>query len=109
MKHEEIETKLPETVDAQLDELLAAWRTEHQLAPATVEMIRQSILATPDELTQAWWATYVTYLNKVIDQATRHQYPLPGKRQYGYAFHPLRRPKVQLHITPDWQPYLKLA
>ncbi|MFN8494223.1 MAG: hypothetical protein U0350_41880 [Caldilineaceae bacterium] len=109
MQHEGIETGLSEAVDAQLDELLAAWRREHQLTPATVETIRQSILATPDEATQAWWTAYATYLNKVIDQATRHQYGFTGKRPYKYAYQTPQRPKVRLHITPDWQPYLKLT
>src|SRR5689334_8459503 len=111
MEHEVMETRLSDAVDAELDQLLTMWRNEQQLSPATVETIRQTILETPVELTPTWWTSYINYLNKVINQASRHQYPFALKKLHSssYSAESSRQRKVQLHITPDWQPYLKLT
>lgn len=105
MEHEVMETGLPKALEDQLDQLLAMWGNVHQLAPATSEAIRQTILS--DGSMPTWWTSYVNHLNKVIDIGSRYQYSFAFKQ--GYIRQAPQRTKLQLRITPDWQPYLKLA
>ena len=111
MSFEPIETPLPDNIDAQLDQLLAEWRNHRQLAPIQAEKVRQAILATPGEFSAAGWKPYVDYLNGFFAQANYFPQSFFSALERGSTYRYKTSPKnvVQLRITPDWQPYLKLV
>ncbi|MCX6049487.1 MAG: hypothetical protein NT075_30680 [Chloroflexi bacterium] len=109
MNFESIETFLPDEVNAQLDQRLAVWRSHRQLGPLQVATLRQAILEAPEQTSTGGWEVHVNYLNRSFAQINFDlRRFLPAR---GITYHYQASPKniVQLHITPDWQPYLKLA
>lgn len=96
----------------ELDQLLAEWRTIHQLDASQAEQIRQTIMAQATEgMSDEWWRQYAHYLTAVIQQAK--QFSTNVQFNFGYASKaPMssadqRRSSIATPV--QWQPYLKLA
>jgi hypothetical protein len=90
-----------------IDDLLSAWRTQHQLNPSKVEAIRTAILASPDTaaLSDAWWDRYTKYLYHVLDEAQRATKCVTRRKPW----QGLKAVPFVNTNTSDWQPYMKLA
>jgi hypothetical protein len=118
----------PAAMDAQLQQLLSAWRSQHQLDESRVESIRAAILASPAShhttdptaISDVWWDRYTQYLNRILDE-TLHTAQRAAQRaakrnaQLRRGIASINKPQpwmltpnYGIPTSPDWQPYLKL-
>lgn len=96
----------------ELDELLAEWRTVHQLGANQAEQLYQTIIATPEgAMSEEWWRQYERYLLAIIQQAKElaPKAALNFTHLPGGATNRAGDSRLATVAVTQWQPYLKLA